>query len=274
MRIITLRLSCVQTLLLGALVLLVLSIPHTSDAYGYSEGYYYGYGYGQGYYYGYAYSYSYSQAYYYAYSYSQAYYYGYAYGYSQGYYQGSYTLTFSDSVAVKGNVAVTSNLGKGSGTFVIDHPLYPLEKLLFHSFLESPDAKNIYDGVAVLNGDGEATVELPDYFEALNKDFRYQLKPIGAPMPDLHVKQEVENNQFRIGGGKPGGRVSWQVTGTRHDPYIEANPIIVEVEKGPDEFAQKGEYLFPEGYSPSFPATLFTSLLGNLGDLFKPLFGI
>ena len=41
--------------------------------------------------------------------------------------------------------------------------------------------------------------------------------------------------------------VSWQVTGIRQDPYILANPVINEVEKGPDELVDKGEFLF-EGY--------------------------
>jgi hypothetical protein len=41
--------------------------------------------------------------------------------------------------------------------------------------LESPDRKNVYDGVVVLNDKSEAEVELPDWFGALNKDFSYQL---------------------------------------------------------------------------------------------------
>ena len=40
--------------------------------------------------------------------------------------------------------------------------------------------KNIYYGVAVLDEAGEAIVTLPDWFEALNGDFRYQLTPMGA----------------------------------------------------------------------------------------------
>ena len=82
-------------------------------------------------------------------------------------------------------------ISKGSGTFVIDHPLDPKNKLLYHSFVESPDAKNLYDGVATLDSNGEAQIRLPGYFMALNKDFRYQMKPIGAPMPNLYVKDEI-----------------------------------------------------------------------------------
>ncbi|HEY3242950.1 MAG TPA: hypothetical protein VGM03_06310, partial [Phycisphaerae bacterium] len=42
-----------------------------------------------------------------------------------------------------GNVNVTGTLSKGFGTFKIDHPLDPENKYLYHSFVESPDMKNI-----------------------------------------------------------------------------------------------------------------------------------
>ena len=79
-----------------------------------------------------------------------------------------------------GDVNVTGTLSKGAGAFRIDHPLDPENKYLSHSFVESPDMKNIYDGVAIFDGAGEAIVTLPDWFEALNEDFRYQLTPMGA----------------------------------------------------------------------------------------------
>src|SRR5215213_1885570 len=80
-----------------------------------------------------------------------------------------------------GNVTIAGNLTKGGGSFKIDHPLDPANKYLCHSFVESPDMKNVYDGVVMLDGNGEAEIELPDWFGALNKDFRYQLTAIGAP---------------------------------------------------------------------------------------------
>jgi len=163
---------------------------------------------------------------------------------------------------------VTGHISKGSGTFVIDHPLDPKNKLLYHSFLESPDAKNLYDGIVKLDENGAAIVTLPAYFEVLNTDFRYQLKPVGAPMPLLHVKREVSNNSFEVGGGVAGGRVSWQVTGTRQDPYILENPIVPEVEKGPEQLVDKGEYLFKEGYASGGIGSIFSGILG----LFAPLF--
>ena len=152
------------------------------------------------------------------------------------------------STGVKGNVVVVGAIAKGSGSFVIDHPLDPKNKLLYHSFVESPDVKNIYDGIAVLNENGEAVVELPSYFGALNRDFRYQFFPIEKPAPNLYIKSEIQNNQFTIAGGDPLTRVSWQVTGIRHDPFILKHPIVPEVEKGKDTLVNKGKYLFPELY--------------------------
>ena len=129
--------------------------------------------------------------------------------------------------------------------FKIDHPLEPTKKYLLHTSIESPDMKNIYDGVVVLDANGSATVELPSYFEALNQDFRYQLTSIGAPGPNLYVAQKVKNNQFVIAGGQPGAEVSWQVTGIRHDAWANANRSPVEVEKTE---AEQGRYLHPEAF--------------------------
>jgi hypothetical protein len=142
-----------------------------------------------------------------------------------------------------GNLNITGNLSKGSGSFRIDHPLDPANKYLSHSFVESPDMMNIYNGVIVLDSKGEASVTLPDYFQALNSDFRYQLTAIGAPGPNLYVAEEISGNHFKVAGGKPGRKVSWQVTGVRQDAYANAHRINVEEDKPTQE---KGHYLHPE----------------------------
>jgi hypothetical protein len=144
-----------------------------------------------------------------------------------------------------GNVEIRGNLTKSSGSFKIDHPLDPANKYLSHSFVESPDMMNIYNGNVVLDGRGEAVVAMPDWFDALNRDFRYQLTAVGAPAPDLHVAAEVERNRFAIAGGRPGMKVSWQVTGVRRDAYAEAYRIKVEEEK---PAGQRGRYLNPEAF--------------------------
>ena len=143
-----------------------------------------------------------------------------------------------------GDVNVTGTLSKSSGSFKIDHPLDPENKYLYHSFVESPDMMNVYNGNIILDNNGEAVVQLPLYFEALNMEFRYQLTCIGGYAP-VYISEEISDNRFKISGGNSGLKVSWQVTGIRHDPYAEQNRIQVEVDKPADE---KGTYLHYKEY--------------------------
>jgi hypothetical protein len=53
--------------------------------------------------------------------------------------------------------------------------------------------KNVYDGIVVLDHKGKAEIDLPDWFGALNKDFRYQLTAIGAPGPNLYIAEEISD---------------------------------------------------------------------------------
>ena len=146
-----------------------------------------------------------------------------------------------------GNVGVSGTLSKGGGTFKIDHPLDPEHKYLFHSFVESPDMMNIYNGNIMLGDNGEAVVTMPEWFEALNMEFRYQLTCIGG-FAQVYIAEEIAGNQFKIAGGKPGLKVSWQVTGIRQDPFANANRVQVEVDKPEDEV---GTYLHPEAWGVS-----------------------
>jgi hypothetical protein len=143
----------------------------------------------------------------------------------------------------EGNVQVTGNLTKGGGSFKIDHPLDPENKYLYHSFVESPDMMNIYNGNVKLDANGEAVVELPEWFGTLNKDFRYSLTALGAPGPNLYIAAEVADNQFKIAGGAPGMKISWQVTGIRQDAWANKHRIPVEEQKSDTE---RGYYLHPE----------------------------
>lgn len=162
--------------------------------------------------------------------------------------------TLSTNVTVGGGTHVNGTLSKGSGSFVIDHPLDPKNKLLYHSFVESPDVKNIYDGIAQLDSEGRAEILLPDYFVVLNRDYRYLATSLEGAMPNLHVEREVEMQKywlglierpsFAIAGGTPNGTISWQVTGIRQDVFITENPIVNEVEKSEDQVVDKGECLF------------------------------
>jgi hypothetical protein len=142
----------------------------------------------------------------------------------------------------QGDVNITGNLSKSGGSFKIDDPVDPANKYLYHSFVESPDMKDMYDGTAITDASGNATIQLPKWFQALNRSFRYQLTPIGQ-FAQAIVATEVENNQFTIKTDKPYVKVSWQVTGTRHDAWANAHRIPVEVEKPKEE---RGHYIHPE----------------------------
>lgn len=146
-----------------------------------------------------------------------------------------------------GDVDVQGTLTKSAGTFKIDHPLDPSRKYLTHAFVEAAEMKNLYDGIAVLDDEGAAMVELPCWFEALNASFRYQLTCIGDYAP-VYIAQKIQNNCFKIAGGKPGMEVSWLVTGIRHDPYALAHAFTVEEEKSEQE---RGYYRHPELYGES-----------------------
>jgi trimeric autotransporter adhesin len=151
---------------------------------------------------------------------------------------------FDYSGAVEAFVVNAEQIIGAIKLFRIDHPLDPENKYLTHACVESPDLKTFYDGIVEVDGKGEAAVDLPDWFESLNKDFRYQLTCIGGSAA-VYIAEEVKDNRFRIAGGAPRMRVSWQVTGVRRDPVAQATPVTVEEDKPDDE---KGYYQNPEAY--------------------------
>jgi trimeric autotransporter adhesin len=144
----------------------------------------------------------------------------------------------------EGDVNVSGTIYAGTKDFKIDHPMDPANKYLLHSSVESSETMNIYNGNAVLDEQGEVWVSLPAWFEVLNRDFRYQLTCVGGFAP-IYISEEIKANRFKIAGGKPRLKVSWQVTGIRQDAYAKAHPIVVEQSKRPSE---QGFYIFPEGF--------------------------
>jgi hypothetical protein len=150
---------------------------------------------------------------------------------------------FEGDVTVTGDLNVTGSIAKGSGTFKIDHPLDPENKYLVHSFIESPKMLNIYNGKITTDAKGFAVVTLPEYVEAANKDFLYQLTVIGT-FAQAIVKEELQDNQFLIQTNLPNVAVCWELTGVRADKYAEENRVIPELEK-----EKKGTYLHPELYN-------------------------
>lgn len=133
----------------------------------------------------------------------------------------------------------------GTKSFQIDHPLNPENAVLNHYSAEGPEPYNIYRGTVVLDARGEAWVQLPDYFEAINRDPTITLTPVGAPMPNLHVAVEVQDNRFKIAGGVPGKKVFWRVEAVRNDRWVQEYGYQTEQ---PKPIEQRGKYLHPELY--------------------------
>ncbi|MFI7690049.1 hypothetical protein ACIBQ6_13315 [Nonomuraea sp. NPDC049655] len=163
------------------------------------------------------------------------------------------TLRVVGASSLEGGLTVRGPVDKPGGTFTIDHPLDPGGKYLSHSFVESPDMLNVYSGVAVTDDQGVVTVPLPDFFETLNRDHRFQVTPIGR-LALVAVDDGVRNNAFTIRTDQPNVRVSWQVTGVRQDPWALAHPVVVERVKPEGE---RGLFLYPEeyGYAASMRIT-------------------
>lgn len=143
-----------------------------------------------------------------------------------------------------GDVSISGTLSKGGGGFTIDHPLDPEHRFLSHSFVESPEMTNMYTGRATTGADGLAWVELPAYFEALNRDVSYQLTTVGGAA-SVSIAEEVSGNRFAIRSEQPGVTVCWLVTGVRQDPWADQNRIVAEADK-PADAAEK--YLHPHAY--------------------------
>ena len=148
---------------------------------------------------------------------------------------------FGSYVVVKGGIS-TDTISKTSGSFKIDHPLPDMEAThdLVHSFVESPQANNIYrgqvnlvDGQSVVNLD-EAAGMTEGTFVALNRD----IHTFTSNESDWdHVRGTVVGNILTIECQNPEStaKVSWLVIGERHDKHMfdthwtdENGKVIVE----------------------------------------------
>ena len=140
-------------------------------------------------------------------------------------------------------VAVNGALSKSSGSFKIDHPLKPETHHLVHSFVEGPQADNLYRGVIDLHN-GKATIDLDEWFGmtpgtflALNRDIQAFVN--NADTWDL-VRAKIMGSQLVIECQNPesNAKVSWLVIGERQDKEIHESiltddhgKIIIEPEK-------------------------------------------
>ncbi len=160
---------------------------------------------------------------------------------------GTPIMLMMNPAATVGDLIITGTLFKGAVAFKIDHPVDPENKFLMHTAIESPDMMNVYNGNITTDENGLATVILEDYFEALNRDFRYQLTVIGT-FAQAIIKEEVTDNKFVIQTSVPNVKVSWQITGIRHDPYAEGHRTPHVLDKTQEE---KGKYLHSHYYGQS-----------------------
>jgi hypothetical protein len=140
---------------------------------------------------------------------------------------------------------VVDTLTAATKNFQIDHPLDPANRTLTHACVEAPEMLTVYRGTVVLDAAGRRAVRLPRYFDALNRDFSYQLTAIGSPAPSLHVARKIVRNSFRIAGGLPGQEVCWIVTGVRRDAWATAHPLKVDRAKARRD---RGRYLHPRAH--------------------------
>ena len=150
-----------------------------------------------------------------------------------------------------GNLTVSGSISKGSGSFKINHPLDSKSDThhLVHSFVEAPQADNIYRGVVDLV-DGTASVNIDTVagmtdgtFVALNREIQcFTSNETGW----IAIKGSVSGNTLTITAqdNTCTDTISWLVIGERKDQHIinsdltDANgKIIVEPLKS-DSIAQ------------------------------------
>ena len=146
----------------------------------------------------------------------------------------------------------------GVKAFTMDHPLDPENKLLMHAAAESNEVINFYSGNITTDASGKAVVSLPDYYEALNKDSRYQLTVIGS-FAQAIISKEVSNNKFEIATSIPNVKVSWEVKGVRNDARMRMHPFVAEEMKSA---AQRGKYVDPASHNQ--PASKGVSYDANI----------
>ena len=107
--------------------------------------------------------------------------------------------------------AVSSVRGESGGT---SGPPNRFPEEAFAESFDMLERMSVYSGSVALDANGEAEVHLPGGFQSVGQQFHYQLTPVGASA-SLYVAREIQGDSFHIAGGKPGLKVSWQVTAIR-----------------------------------------------------------
>lgn len=158
----------------------------------------------------------------------------------------------------------------GTKSFRIDHPRDPQNKYLNHYCSEGPEPLNIYSGTIMTDANGEAWVQLPDYYDEINKDPRYQLTVIddsaGPGFVQVKVAKKIRDNRFMIMTSAPNVEVSWEVKAVRNDLWVRKYGAPVETEKSEYE---KGKYQRPELYGA--PEEMGTDYRADRHRVVKPI---
>jgi len=169
---------------------------------------------------------------------------------------GTSSASSGDGIGVRGITNSASGFGvfstgrfsaTGTKSFRIDHPFDPENKYLLHYCSEGMEPLNVYSGNVTTDHQGYATIELPGYFEEINRDFRYQLTVIDNSSDFILAKvtQEIQSNRFQIRTSKPNVKVSWRVESVRNDLFVRRYGAPVELNKPEHE---RGKYQHPELY--------------------------
>lgn len=149
-----------------------------------------------------------------------------------------------------GVYAVGDSGASGVKSFRIDHPADPENKYLLHYSSESPFPQNFYSGNVVTDGSGYAWVTLPEYFQDINANFKYQLAVVDNAdangFAQAKVSKKIVGNRFQIRTSAPNTEVSWRIDADRNDLRIQTRrPVDVQDKVG----AERGTYQHPEYYN-------------------------
>ena len=135
------------------------------------------------------------------------------------------TATLTDN-----NGTTTFTVVAGSKSWRIDHPLRPTTHWLDHVTVEGHEHYTFYRGNVVLDDTGHATVQMPDWFDALNDDLAISYGEWGAGKGMRpHTLHRIPNGW--VIAGKPRAKVSWIATGLRADAWAKAHPVQAEPKK-------------------------------------------
>ncbi len=156
--------------------------------------------------------------------------YSFATNYSARVYVGdSCSAAFTTSHTTAPNQVRAASFSTGTLVFTMDYPSALMNKLLNQYAVGSSEPVFVYNGTAYIEENGQVVVNLPDYFDKINKNPRIQLTGVGTPEV-VYVTEDVQGNRFII-GGKPGTKVYWTVTAERKDVHARIAKILTPVEQ-------------------------------------------